>query len=450
MKIPHLMLKTAQIPLSAKRDALLIPILFLINSFLYSSWHRLIQGPAQWWLPLVWLYGLVGLVPLIWRDRYPVIVFATQWVLTAAAWQILPYYTPFAGIVLALYAVSVYRSWKVSLPALLVSFIPLGLDAIAPFRFHQTFEGGFRAFIDNVIFFVPVVAGTWGLGRVTQAVQKHIKKLEDERQETRRAVAAERQRIAQELHDIVAHAVTVMVLQAGGAARVVKTDSDKVIRLLADVETYGRQAVAELRRLLSVLEGAGRGELKPQPGLTDLDDLLSSLRATGMVVTVHVEGTPRDLDPSVDLAAYRIAQEALTNILKHAGTDTNPRLRIAWQAESLHLEVTNDTDPAANTQRRSEMSCGRGLLGLQERVRAVGGHLHAGPQPSGYRLTATLPLANTAQPILLNHQPNPSSMAEGSSASEQAMESTQGLQTGQPPAFTLILEGSRNPHCDRE
>src|SRR5919206_3041424 len=160
--------------------------------------------------------------------------------------------------------------------------------------------------------------------------------------------------------------------------------------------------MAELRRLLGVLEASAAGsrvgidELAPQPGLADLPPLLTSLRETGMPVTVHVEGTPRNLDPSIDLAAYRIMQEGLTNVLKHAGVNSYPHLRLVWEDDRLLIQIDNDLNAAA-ANRGQALSVGRGLAGLRARAQAAGGRLHAGPHHNGgYRLTATLPLPKTA------------------------------------------------------
>jgi signal transduction histidine kinase len=406
MKVSDRIRGGVHLPPSVKRDALLLPTLFLYNCIEFSSWHKLyLHVTTEPWLFLAWLYGLAMLIPLIWRDRAPVLVFASQWVLTVAAWPILPSYTPVVGIPVALYAVAVHRSGKVSFLALLASFIPNALDAAVPFRYTANTAVAISAVIPNSAFLLFTSGLAWGLGRLTHASQRHIRQLERERETTQEAVTAERRRIARELHDIVSHAVTVMVLQAGSAARigetsfrqVTETGFRQVIQSLVNIETAGRQAMMELGRLLGVLDSAGLDKLGPQPGLKDLDALLGSLRDAGMLVTVHTDGTPRDLDPSVDLTAYRIVQEALTNVLRHAGTNTNPRLRLAWQAQSLYLQVDNDTNPT-DTHRRRELSCGRGLVGLHERARAVGGHLHEGPQRDGYRLTATLPLADTGLP----------------------------------------------------
>ncbi|MGH3822671.1 MAG: sensor histidine kinase [Pseudonocardiaceae bacterium] len=391
---------------SAKRDACLLPALFLLNLFFFAAWFKLFKLSTEPWLIFVWLYAIGVLVPLRWRDRAPVAIFAVQWVLTVIAWPFMPLYNPVVGVPLALYAVAVHRSKKTSLLAMLASAVPIGLCAGVSFRNYPALDLQIMTFVPNVTFLVIITLGAWGAGRVTRASQQHVLALESERETVREAVAAERSRIARELHDIVSHAVTAIVLQAAGASRVAKTNFAQVTQSLAHIETTGKQAMAELRRLLGVLEAsnpdshtAGSGELGPQPGLADLPLLLRSLQDTGMPVTVHVEGTPRNLDPSIDLAAYRIVQEGLTNVLKHAGTNSHPHLRLVWEAHSLLIQIDNDMNVAA-ANRGQALSVGRGLVGLRARAHAAGGRLHAGPHHNGgYRLTATLPLRDTAQQV---------------------------------------------------
>lgn len=425
MKRPDWIPKHIDISPSTKRNTLLLVALFVINSSFFSTWVAFSHVPSKPWLLLPWLYGLALLVPLVWRDKAPATVYAAQCVFTVAAWwplHILALYTPVAGIPVALYAVAVRRSRKISLLALVASFIPNGVAAVVAFMAYDP-PDSISAFINNAILLVLVAFAAWGAGCVTQTSQRQVqelererKRLQGERETAREAVAAERRRLARELHDIVSHAVTVMVIQAGSAGRIAETDCRRVLEPLADIENYGRRAMAELRRLLGVLDDAGRGELEPEPGLADLNELLSSLRTAGMLVTVHTQGTPGGLDASVDLAAYRIVQEGLTNVLRHAGKTANPRLQIAWQAQCLYLQIDNDANPT-DTHRRQDLSCRRGLLGLSERARVVGGHLHAGPHQDGYRLTATLPLVDTTQPTLLDHRPSPPSTA-GMASSE--------------------------------
>ncbi|MGH3813493.1 MAG: sensor histidine kinase [Pseudonocardiaceae bacterium] len=398
----------------------MIPVLFLINSHFFSAaFHELNDVAAKPWLLLVMLYGLAGVLPLAWRDKAPVTVFAVLWAHVVAGWPILPQYAPVLGIAVALYAVSLHCDIKTSLLALLAAFIPGAFDASTVLRTDPDIPQLFGIIISNAVIILVLFLGAWGQGRLTRASHQHIQRLERERETTREAVAAERRRIARELHDIVSHAVTVIVLQAAGAARVAKTDFTRVTQSLAHIETTGKQAMTELRRLLGVLEASdppshatGIGELGPQPGLADLTVLLTSLRATGMPVTVHDEGTSRDLDPSVSLAAYRIVQEGLTNVLKHAGKDANPRLRLIWEAQNLLIQIDNDIN-LTESHRGQALSGGRGLVGLRERAHAVGGRLHAGPHHNGYRLAATLPLAGTAGGVVVTTVARGSSQGSG-------------------------------------
>lgn len=406
---------TTKLPMlapSTKRDARLLPALYLLNCLLFSTWPQLDNVAARPWLILAWLYGLAVLVPLAWRDKSPVTVFAIQCGLTFAAWPFMALYIPVVGIPVALYAVSAHYGGKISSWALLASFAPNALAVAVAFRVYSIPERQLQSFIPNFLLLVIATVGAWGAGRVTQTSQRHIRQLEHEQKMAREAevLAAERRRIARELHDIVSHAVTVIVLQAAGASRVANTDFAQAKQSLMHIETTGRQVMAELRQLFCVLDasdsaarGASTGEFNPPPGLADLTMLLSSFENTGMPVTVHVEGAPRSLAPSVDLAAYRIVQEGLTNVLKHAGKDSNPRLRLTWGTHKLIVQIDNDT--SAEAQHGGGLSLGRGLVGLREQAHAVGGFLHVErPRSGSHRLTAILPLADSAQQILVNNR----------------------------------------------
>ena len=413
MRISGWMPQNFPAPPSVRQDALLILALFTFNCLSFSVWSELGQVPTKPWLLLVWLWGLATLVPLLWRDRAPVTCFAAECVLTVVAWPIMPHYIPVVGVPVALYAVSVHRGWKLSLPALLLSFIPNGLAAATAFRAYSDHAAATSAFVNNGIFFAAAACWAWGFGRVTQASRRRIQSLEYERESAREleVLASERRRIARELHDIVSHAVTVIVLQAAGAARVAETDFAQVKRSLVHIETAGKQAMAELRRLLGVLAdtdpasvAAGISELEPQPGLADLPKLLASLRDAGMPVALQVSGIRRELDSSLDLTAYRIVQEGLVNVAKHAGKVANPRLGLVWRPQSLLIQIENDISLLPKRHTGASFSGGRGLVGLRERAHAAGGDLEAGPYQGGYRLRATIPFAT----------PRASSVARGS------------------------------------
>ena len=227
--------------------------------------------------------------------------------------------------------------------------------------------------------------------RRVQAVrlEDRAARLEREREENARAaVAEERARIARELHDVVAHSVSVMVVQAQAAQRLVEAEQRDLQRqALGSIETTGRQALVEMRRLLGVLRRTDADpSLAPQPGLDDVDELIGQSREAGLPVELKVEGEPEPLPPGVDLSAYRIVQEALTNTLKHAGP-ARARVTIRYRNNEVELEITDD---GAGTGTGG--GSGQGLIGMRERVAIYGGVLESGRQDGGYLVRARLPL----------------------------------------------------------
>jgi signal transduction histidine kinase len=214
--------------------------------------------------------------------------------------------------------------------------------------------------------------------------------------EARAAAAEERARIAREMHDVVAHSLSVMVVQAEAAEAMLDADPERARRPLAAVQQTGRGALTELRRMLGVLrEMADEGAaLAPQPGLSGLDDLARQVRDAGLPVRVRVEGEPRPLPPGIDLSAYRIVQEGLTNALKHAGP-ASAEVVVRYGPRDLELEVRDD----GRGRGGGANGGGHGLLGMRERVALYGGELAAGPRPEGgFALTARLPLEVLSSP----------------------------------------------------
>jgi signal transduction histidine kinase len=208
-------------------------------------------------------------------------------------------------------------------------------------------------------------------------------------------VVEERLRLARELHDVVAHAISVIAVQSGVGAHVAKTQPEEAAKALAAIEVTSRAALIELRRLLGVLrqEGEPEGSLAPVPGLADLDALLAEVAKAGLGVRLRVEGTPSPLPAGVDLSAYRIVQEALTNVVKHAGP-ARAQVVVGYRDHDVTVEVTDDgrgvTAPTGDGRAR----VGHGLIGMRERVQVFGGDLEAGPRPGGgFRVAARLPLA---------------------------------------------------------
>ncbi|MGW5424938.1 sensor histidine kinase [Streptomyces sp. NPDC003943] len=262
----------------------------------------------------------------------------------------------------------------------------------------------------GTVFFVVIMtvpfALAWVLGdslRTRRAyfaqLEERASRLEQEREaQAKVAVAAERARIARELHDVVAHNVSVMVVQADGAAYVMDSSPETAKQALETISSTGRQALAEMRRLLGILrtgEHQEAGEYVPQPDVKQIEDLVEQVRGTGLAIDFRIEGTPRPLPSGVELTAYRIVQEALTNTRKHGGPDAGASVRLVYFDDGLGLLVEDDGRGAPQEMYEDGGADGRGhgLIGMRERVGMVGGTLDAGPRPGGgFRISALLPL----------------------------------------------------------
>ncbi len=251
--------------------------------------------------------------------------------------------------------------------------------------------------VGDLIFPVVLFAGCWALGRfgrgralLTAELRDRTEQLERQRADRERdAVARERVRIARELHDVVAHSVSVMVVQAGAARSVLDRDPDASVRALGAVEATGREALTEMRRLLGILRPDGADpDHAPQPSLDGLDALIARSRDAGLDVELRVEGRAGPLAPGVDLTAFRLVQEGLTNALKHGGRG-RARVVLRWSADVLEVEVANRIadGPAAH----GLAGGGQGLVGMRERVALCGGELRAGPIGRGFVVRARLP-----------------------------------------------------------
>ncbi|BEL02179.1 hypothetical protein Q0Z83_003700 [Actinoplanes sichuanensis] len=245
-----------------------------------------------------------------------------------------------------------------------------------------------------------VLAVTYLLGDNLRGRRIHLRTLQrraddlerEGRQRVALATAAERARITRELHDVVAHGLSVMVVQAQGAAAALKRHPDRTETALRDIVTTGRSSLAEMRRLLAIVRE--EPDLAPQPGVDALPELIDRIRAAGTAVTFTIDGDPAPLPAGVDLSAYRIAQEALTNTLKHAGEGATARVRLGYHPDLLEIEVSND---GRRPPARLLDATGNGLRGIAERVRLLDGTLETGPLTSGgFRVLARLPLPPTA------------------------------------------------------
>ncbi|WP_241825068.1 sensor histidine kinase [Micromonospora sp. CB01531] len=247
---------------------------------------------------------------------------------------------------------------------------------------------------------IPIAIATDGLRRWRRRAEEERARtaaLQRERQEAlRHAAEQERARIARELHDVVTHNVSMMVIQAGAARRVMAADQEQAREALLAVEAGGRAAMSELRHVMGLLtmnadgaDPAGSADLAPQPGLDRLDALVAGVRVSGVPVQLRVAGQPRPVPEGIQLAAYRVVQEALTNTVKYAA-GASATVVVDYHADHLRVEVVNGSGaprgPAAT-------GSGRGLIGLRERLAVYGGTLLAGPRPTGgYRVRAQIPL----------------------------------------------------------
>ncbi|KPC81981.1 MULTISPECIES: sensor histidine kinase [Streptomyces] len=270
----------------------------------------------------------------------------------------------------------------------------------------ETPTGGWAQSLGYVVIMTVPFVLAWVLGdsiRTRRAyfsqLEERAARLEREREaQSKVAVAAERARIARELHDVVAHNVSVMVVQADGAAYVMDSSPDQARQALETISGTGRQALAEMRRLLGVLrtgDAEESGEYVPQPDVQQIEELVGKVRETGLAVDFRVEGTPRPLPSGVELTAYRIVQEALTNTRKHGGPDAGASVRLVYFDDGLGLLVEDDGrgSPHELYEDGGADGAGQGMIGMRERVGMVGGTLDAGPrQGGGFRISALLPL----------------------------------------------------------
>jgi signal transduction histidine kinase len=331
--------------------------------------------------PVAVIAGLALTVPLAWRRRAPLAV-ALSFAAVAPLQGVLgggvyagepPLIAALAAGGLAFYSLGAYATDRAA--ALGLATGVLGLWTTVLVSDHRD--------VQSFVFSAGIVAlSPWLAGRVTRARGLRADAL------TRVAASRERERIARELHDVVAHGVVLMVLQAQGAGRILDQDPDRAREALAAIEETGKTALSEIRRSLGLLrEGGGRAELTPQPTLDDLDRLVDEMRHAGLMVDLRVEGTERPLADGLDRSAYRIIQEALTNTIKHAGL-VPTRVTVSYGADDLRLEICDEGRSAPRAA-----DDGQGLVGMRERVRLYGGELEAHPSSGqGFVVRARIPL----------------------------------------------------------
>jgi signal transduction histidine kinase len=342
-------------------------------------------------------YALVLLhtLPLAARRRFPgtVLGISVASGLAIGALGLPPFFLG-PAILVAVYSVAAYGDRRVALAGLAAA--ELGLAAV------QLTPGKFDAPVVWVQFAL-IIGAAWLLGYFVgdrhvyaARLEERTAELEQAREElARRAVAEERLRLARELHDVVAHSMSVIAVQSGVGAHVAESRPEEVGKALSAIEATSRATLEELRRLLGVLrqDSEPQASLAPVPGLADLEGLLGEVAKAGLAVRLQVEGTPSPLPAGVDLSAYRIVQEALTNVVKHAGP-AQAQVTIGYRDRDVTVEVTDDGRGAAAPTGDGRARVGHGLIGMRERVAVFGGDLQTGPRPGGgFRVAARLPLA---------------------------------------------------------
>jgi signal transduction histidine kinase len=342
-------------------------------------------------------------VPLAWRRRFPFTVAGV--VVAAFLFGRIVVDVPESSISLlagslALYSAAVHGRVRVRTAVLSVCLAAILAEVVRELYFIDATEGieplaQFFFLAYNAV----VLALPWALGAVIRSLRERENELAEraadlqrEREENaRQAVFAERVRIARELHDVVAHHVSLMGVQAGAARRVMERQPEKAAEALSSIEASSRQAVVELQRLLGFLRRAGEAdELAPQPSLAELDDLVALAGQGDLTVHVRIDGDPEPLAPTLEVSAYRVIQEALTNARKHSDGHT-ATVRLTYSAAALEVEVTDDGTGTPNPFATDHD--GHGLIGMRERTALHGGHLRAGPRPGGgFAVHATFPL----------------------------------------------------------
>jgi signal transduction histidine kinase len=345
-------------------------------------------GPA--WLGV--LSGFALGIPLVWRRSHPgpVLLAGLTTVLTVALLGLKQpkqgYIGEIVAVIVMLYSLARYGQLRQALVGLALVSVPAVAVSANP---------GFFTALGSVLLLSAPVA----IGHVLRARRLLIDQLRStahalalsQQENAHAAVAAERVRIARELHDLVAHAVSVMVVQAGAASQVLDTNTEKARQAMLAVQDSGREALAELHRLLGMLrpDRPAASSAGPQPGLAELERLTSNVQEAGVSIELRRDGVARELPRGLDLAAFRIIQEALTNVLKHADA-SQAQVTLAYRNDSLELSVLDNGRGGSENVNGSR----HGLVGMQERATLYGGEFHAGPdRQGGYAVRARFPIA---------------------------------------------------------
>jgi signal transduction histidine kinase len=342
------------------------------------------------------------LVPLVWRRRFPVGVFVTLSVVAFVQFLLGVRLLTDITLLVALCTVSVHRPRRTALAA--AAILEVGVIMVTA---RWTLTGSWT---HTLVFLSAMVAAAFLLGINVRTRRAHLatlieraERLEHERdQQARLAAVAERTRIAREMHDVLAHSLAVMVSLADGAAAKLTSEPERAANAIAHVSDLGRQSLRDTRRLLGVLRADDTSDprthpdVSPQPDVSQLDDLVARVRATGLDASLEVTGDPFDIPPGAGLTVYRIVQEALTNSVKHAAGAHRVQVRLRYDAPELDIEVDDDgllPWPAEGSTPTPMPLPGHGLAGMRERASVHQGSVAAGPGPDGgWRVEVRLPV----------------------------------------------------------
>ena len=336
--------------------------------------------------------GVAQMLPLALRRVWPAGVFVVVSAAALLQWGLdIALFPSNIGLLVALYTVAAYGSR-------LESWVALGVGLsgalLAVQRYWLPYSTPTSGVLVVIGFFAGAVLAAWTSGDLRRTRLLHLEALRDradqlerERgQETRLAAVAERARIAREMHDVVAHGLSVIIVQADGARYAAAQDPAAATGALETISSTGRQALTEMRRMLGLLRAAENGPtatgpdaLEPQPGLDQLESLIAHVRGTGLPVELDVRGQARPLPTLVELTAYRAVQEGLTNVLKHGGPASRAWVVLSYDTDELEVQVTDDGRGSA----AAGDGQGHGLAGMRERVEVSGGRMRAGPRPGG-------------------------------------------------------------------
>src|SRR5262245_51466778 len=344
---------------------------------------------------LLGLFAFAAALSLAVRRVYPLAVFAIVVVVTAFFGWVYSGYWPFAAL-LAFYSLAAHSPRRRAVVAGVAGFVFLALSIAHDIEWQPVTWSKVALFAGRL---APLVAA-WVLGDNMRTRREYLRALEDraaqlEREQqanARRAAAEEQARIAREVHDVVAHNLSVIIVQATAADAVFTSDPDDAHRAVRTIGTTARQALDELRRVLGVVRtGEERSpDFPPQPSLARMDALLDQVRAAGLAVELERTGEPRELPSALELSVYRIVQEALTNTLRH-GDAKHATVTLGYDADAVSVEIVDDgTSSTVN----GDAGGGQGLIGMRERAAAFGGRVEAGRSTAGgFRVAARLPLA---------------------------------------------------------